>query len=146
MKKNTVRGLLFAGVIMVLCLCTSLASAEVGIKWYKYAEGIDKARIEGKKIYINFYADWCYYCKVMEKTSFKDSSVISYLNDNFIAIRVDTVKEKKLANDYKIQGLPASWFLESNGGEIGLKPGYLEPGVLLENLKFVYDEKYKPKK
>ncbi len=146
MKKNTLRGFLFVGVIITLCLSASLASAEVGIKWYKYSEGMEQARTEGKKIYINFHADWCYYCKVMKKTTFKDSSVISYLNDNYIAIRVDTVKEKKLANDYKIQGLPANWFLESNGDKIGLKAGYLKPDVLLQNLKFVYDEKYKSKK
>ena len=123
----------------------SSAAAE-GINWYKYDAGMAKASTDGKKIYINFHADWCYYCKVMEKTTFKDATVAEYLNKNFIPIRVDTVKEKKLARDYNIRGLPANWFLEPGGEKIGLKPGYLKPNQLLENLKFVYDEKYKTQK
>lgn len=133
-------------LLFVLGGFLSSATAETGIRWYKYSEGMETASAGDKKIFINFHADWCYYCKQMEKTTFKDSSVISYLNDNYIAIRVDTEKEKKLAAEYRIQGLPSSWFLEPDGKRIGMKAGYLKAKALLQNLKFVYEEKYKSKK
>ncbi len=133
-------------ILLVFIACISNSATAEDIKWYKHSEGIAKASAEGKKIYINFHADWCYYCKVMKKTTFKDASVAEYLNKNFIAIRVDTEKEKKLARDYNIRGLPANWFLEPNGEKIGLKSGLLKPQQLLQNLKFVYDEKYKSQK
>lgn len=148
MKKNMIKYILLYLVVAltVFGLFTSSASAGAKINWYSYEKGMAKANDEVKKIYINFHADWCYYCKVMEKTTFKDPEVISYLNENFVAITVDTVKEKKRATEYRVQGLPANWFLEADGTKIGMKPGLLRPKELLQNLKFVYDEKYKSKK
>ena len=148
MKKNTIKCIPLYLVIIftALGLFASLASAGDKINWYSYEKGMKKANDEVKKIYINFHADWCYYCKVMKKTTFKDPAVISYLNENFVPIRIDTEKEKKLAREYKVQGLPANWFLEADGAKIGMKPGLLKPKELLQNLKFVYDEKYKSKK
>lgn len=127
-------------------LAVTSAVAADKINWLSYEKGMRKANDEVKKIYINFHADWCYYCKVMEKTTFKDPDVIDYLNKNFVAISVDTVKDKKRARDYKVQGLPSNWFLEADGSKIGAIPGYLKPKELLQKLKFVYDEKYKSKK
>ncbi len=143
---NNIKRILLSFVMLaaIAGLCTT-ATAE-GINWYKYDAGMAKASSEGKKIYINFHADWCYYCKVMKKTTFKDATVAEYLNKNFISIRVDTEKEKKLAREFNIRGLPANWFLEPNGEKIGLKSGYLKPNQLLQNLKFIYDEKYKTQK
>jgi thioredoxin-related protein len=148
MGKNMMKPILpcLGVVLTALMLFTASASAGDAIKWHSYESGIKKANDEVRKIYINFHADWCYYCKQMEKITFKDPAVISYLNENFVAIRVDTEKEKKIARDYRVQGLPASWFLEADGSKIGMKPGFLRPKELLQNLKFVYDEKYKSKK
>ncbi len=143
---NNIKLILIPFVLFAVIAILSTAATAEGINWYKYDAGMAKASSEGKKIYINFHADWCYYCKVMEKTTFKDATVAKYLNKNYIPIRVDTEKEKKLAREFNIRGLPANWFLEPNGEKIGQKSGYLKPNQLLQNLKFIYDEKYKPKK
>ena len=113
-----------------------------GIKWNGYKEGMALARENGKKIYINFHASWCGYCVKMEKTTFKDDTVIRYLNTNFIPIRVDADKEKKVANDYGVRGLPANWFVENSGKRIGNQPGYLDAKQLLKLLKFVSSGEY----
>lgn len=145
MKRKTL--IFFLLTTLLLTSATAMAGNNTGpINWMKYPDGIAKAKAEGKKIYINFHADWCYYCKVMEKTTFKDKKVADYLNDNFITIRVDTEKEKKLAREYRIQGLPSNWFLEPDGKRISMRPGYLNPNQLLDNLRFIYEEKYKANK
>ncbi len=104
------------------------------IKWYSYDEGIANGHSEGKRIYINFYADWCVYCKVMEKETFSNSAVISYLNKYFISIKVDTEKETKISYKYSVSALPDNWFLFKNGDPIGRRKGYIEPDTFMKIL------------
>lgn len=119
------------------------AASSGGIKWYKHQEGMALAKREGKKVYINFHADWCFYCTKMEKETFKKSSVIAYLNDNFISISVDTDRERKVTERYNVRGLPDSWFFDENGKKLGSRPGYLPPKMFLKMLEMVHTEGYK---
>ena len=112
------------------------------IKWFHYEEGVSRAKNYGKKVFVNFYADWCAYCKQMERTTFEDKRVIAYLNDNFIPVRVDSDKKPKRAAEFGVRGLPVSWFLTETGERIGNQPGYLPADTLLPLLKFIHTDAY----
>ena len=101
-------------------------SAEA-IKWYPYNEGIALAKSEKKNVFLHFYADWCYYCKMMTNKTFKNSPVITFLNSNFVAIRINSDKNSKLASKYGVRGLPTTWFLNADGTKFGPIPGYIPP-------------------
>jgi thioredoxin-related protein len=73
----------------------------------------------------------------MAKDTFQDPSVVSYLNEKFIAIRVDFDKENEIASRYGVRGLPSTWFLTQTGERIGNVPGYIPPKSLLLMLKEV---------
>lgn len=107
------------------------------IQWFPYEEGLSRAKNFGKKVFLNFYADWCRYCKQMDRTTFEDKRVIAYLNENFIAVRVNSDKKPKRAAEFGVQGLPVSWFLTEAGERIGNQPGYLPAETLLPLLKFI---------
>lgn len=113
------------------------------IKWFSYDTGKAAAKKEGKKIFLHFRADWCSYCRLMSKETFKDPAVIAYLNANYIPITVNSDKETGLAQKYKVQGLPLNWFLEENGEKIGNRPGYISPSDLISFLKFIHTNSYK---
>jgi thioredoxin-related protein len=119
------------------------AMAANAITWYGYDKGLSLAKEKKKKIYINFHADWCGYCRKMEKETFVDSKVISFLNDNFISVRINSDKEPKLSQKFNVRGLPANFFLTDQGEPIGNQPGYLDVKNFLNVLNFVKDEKYK---
>ncbi len=121
----------------------STAFSSSKIDWVPYEEGIEIGKERNKKIFINFYADWCRYCVKMEKNTFTNKSVISYLNENFISIRINSDKQQRLARKYQVRGLPVQWFINSEGKPIGSQPGYLEPKLLLNILKFVNTNSYK---
>jgi thioredoxin-related protein len=108
------------------------------INWYTYSEGLTLGKSEKKIVFLHFYADWCRYCKKMTQETFMDSSVIAYLNANFVSIRVNSDKEKKLASDYGVRGLPTTWFLKENGEKVGPIPGYISPDKLLLMLKKIH--------
>lgn len=131
---------------LILALFTALpahAATSAGIAWKSYSEGVALAKETGKKIYVNFHADWCTYCVKMGKETFVDKKVIAFLNDEFVAISVDTEKESDVASKYKVRGLPTHLFLESDGSSIGAQPGFLDAKQFVKLLKFIQDEKYK---
>lgn len=59
------------------------------IKWMSFEEAIKKNETNSKKIFIDVYTDWCGWCKKMDQTTFQDSTVISYMNENFYAVKLD---------------------------------------------------------
>ena len=126
--------LVFATLTLLLPINTMSSDS---IKWYSYQEGMVAGRIAGKKVFLHFYANWCGYCRKMAKETFQDSSVVSYLNENFISIRVDFDKEGDIASQYGVRGLPSTWFLTQTGEIIGNVPGYIPPQALLSMLKKV---------
>jgi thioredoxin-related protein len=125
-------------LLILFCLSTWLPNSTVaagGIKWYAYNEGMALGENEEKSAFLPFYADWCYYCKKMAKETLQDPSVVSLLNENFIAIKVDVEKERKITSSYGVKGLPTTWILEEKGDKIGPMLGYIPPGKFILMLK-----------
>jgi len=59
------------------------------INWITFEQLEDSLAIKPKKVFINFYADWCAYCKKMEEAAFKNNEVIAALNNNFYAVKMN---------------------------------------------------------
>ncbi|MEM8928298.1 MAG: thioredoxin domain-containing protein, partial [Bacteroidota bacterium] len=51
------------------------AQQENTVNWIGFEQLEDSLNIKPKKVFINFYADWCAYCKKMDKAAFKDPKV-----------------------------------------------------------------------
>jgi thioredoxin-related protein len=124
----------FVGVAIALS-STSIASET--INWYAYAEGLALGKIEKKRVFLHFYADWCGYCVKMAKDTFQDATVVAYLNENFIPIRVNVDIEQETAGKYAVVGLPYTMFLTEMGEPIVGFPGYVPAGTLIPMLKEV---------
>jgi thioredoxin-related protein len=125
-------------ITLFLTICYfSIVHASDGIKWHSYEEGKVLARIEEKKVFLHFYADWCAFCAKMNKETFRDATVVSYLKNNFISVRVDIDKERPTTEKYDVRGVPANWFLTETGQPIINIPGYIAPDALLSLLKEV---------
>lgn len=120
------------------------------IKWMSFNEGMKEAKISGKPVMIDFYADWCVWCKIMDAKTFSQKEVITKINDSVVAIRIHTDREENIVFDNRtfssselmqamgIAGLPTLVFLNSDGSFIDKIPGYTETSAmlsLLDNLK-----------
>ncbi|MDY0375031.1 MAG: thioredoxin family protein [Desulfobacterium sp.] len=139
MKKKiltTLLALVFAAILLPLT-----ASAKE-INWQKYDKGMAMAGEQNKKIFIYFHAEWCSYCSKMERTTFNQSSIIDYINKNFIAIKVDSDREQEVAKKYYIRGLPALWFLKADHTKITTLPGYVDAKTFDSILRFINTESY----
>jgi thioredoxin-related protein len=69
------------------------------IKWLTVEEVLEKAKTEKKKIFIDVYTDWCGWCKEMDKNTFTDETIVSYLNQNFLCVKFNA--EQKTDITYK---------------------------------------------
>ncbi|MFZ2041434.1 MAG: thioredoxin fold domain-containing protein, partial [Desulfobacterales bacterium] len=105
--------------------------------------GVALGKDQNKKVFVNFFADWCTYCKQMDNETFNDSAVGAYLNKNFIAVKVDADRETQLASEYHVQGLPASTFIAEDGALIGSQPGFIAPDQMMPLLHYIYSDSYK---
>ena len=59
------------------------------IKWYTWEEAIQANKTVKKKFIIDLYTDWCGWCKVMDKKTFTQSEIASYINEHFYPIKFD---------------------------------------------------------
>lgn len=112
------------------------------IKWHTYEEGVRIGKTEGKKIYLFFQAEWCSYCKKMEKETFQKPLVASYLDENFISVKVDLDRERKVASQFYVSGVPTSAFLSKTGEMISNLPGFVPPNAFLPVLRYISTDAY----
>ena len=103
---------------------------EVNLEGYvQFAKGdnleaaIVRAKAEKKPIFLDFYADWCAPCKVLEESVFRDEDVAEYMNKNVINVRINIEKGQgaSLKEQMYVRVLPTLLFLDPNGDEIARK-------------------------
>lgn len=128
--------------LLVVGQASLAAAGTAGIKWLSYDQGMAQGKSQQKKVFINFYATWCSFCRMMDTKTFTDAAVIAYLNDNFITVKVDVDQEREVAAQYNIRPLPDMWFISEKGEAIGNKPGYVGAEEMLAVLKFIQTDSY----
>ncbi|MBN1621277.1 MAG: thioredoxin family protein [Endomicrobiales bacterium] len=154
MKKTliVVYSLLFIAAVMFAASCTNKLSdsntakngdtvssksenKETGIDWqYNFDKGLTEAKEANKLIMVSFYADWCGWCKRMDKTTYRDKEVVD-LSSQFVCVKVNTDKDRTTPADYGVRGLPTVVFLSSEGKLLKTVVGYRSSGYLLDEMK-----------
>lgn len=80
-----------------------------------------KAKQLGKRIMIDFYADWCASCKVMERTVLQKSAINHALND-FYLLKIDITAVNTATHDllkyFNVVAPPTYIFYDNQGNEV----------------------------
>jgi len=94
------------------------------IEWEtSLAKGLKKAAKTGKPVMIDFYADWCSWCRKLDEDTWPDARVQGATAD-FICVKVNVDKDVESARKYDANSLPTIVFLDSAGEEIHRVEGY----------------------
>ena len=110
---------------------------ETKLDWAKsWDSAVKRAREEDKAILVDFYADWCIWCKKLDGTTLSDRAVAAFLSEKTIPLRLDVDHEgRELSNRYRVNGLPTVLVLNADGSERGRIGGYLPPEPFLARMQ-----------
>ncbi len=129
---------LFLSVMQTACADT----AETKIRWMGYDAAREQQPPVDKKLFIYFSSVNCGYCRKMEKEVFSRDDIADYINANYTPVQVDIDRNRKLAMQFGVQGVPDLRFLTPQGEAIARWPGYTEAKHLLAMLKYVDTDSY----
>ncbi len=99
------RALLFL-FFFILLSCTQRAVWEDSIPWERdYKVALNKAREEGKPVFIYFSARWCSWCREYEKI-LSQEKISEYISRNFVPLLLFVEEERKLFREFGGRGTP----------------------------------------
>ncbi|WP_159815154.1 protein-disulfide reductase DsbD [Pseudomonas sp. 18058] len=81
---------------------------------------LDAAKAKGQWVLLDYYADWCVSCKVMEKQVFGKDKVMQALSDVRLLrldVTADNAASRELLSRYKVPGPPSFVWIGSDGEE-----------------------------
>jgi len=131
------------------------------VNWMTMEQALTAQKTNPKKILIDFYADWCGPCKLMDKQTYSHPIISKYINENFYAVKFNAegnqtvnfydrvftnpdyatkAKSKNAMHQFakfmNVNGYPALVFLDENAQPITNLMGFfsakeLEPYITL---------------
>ncbi|MFJ2429067.1 protein-disulfide reductase DsbD [Pseudomonas sp. NPDC088429] len=81
---------------------------------------LDAAKAKGQWVLLDYYADWCVSCKVMEKQVFGKDKVMQALSDVRLLrldVTADNAASRELLSRYKVPGPPSFVWIGTDGEE-----------------------------
>jgi thioredoxin-related protein len=130
--------LLLLALIVGLAATTPVAAAPPASDgWLEdLATARARAKAESKPILVDLWADWCTWCKRLEKDVFSTPAFRQYTN-GFVLLRVDTedgAEGSRLMEDYEVETLPTTLILTHDLIKMGELQGYLPAAPYVQSL------------
>ena len=107
----------------------------------EYFEGsIAELKAEAKKskkpFFVDFYTDWCGYCKKMDASTFRDPEVLKFVENNFLAYKLNAEKGEGPAftRQNTVTGYPTIKVFNSKGDVVGTIRGFVDGQRFLAEL------------
>ena len=106
--------LLFIYVFLMLPVFAQTNFQELSLE-----KALEKAKGEGKMVFIDCYTSWCGPCKIMAKGILLLKEVGDFLNERFVCVKYDMEKGegKELSKQFKIRAYPTFLLLNPEGKE-----------------------------
>lgn len=118
--------------------CTTQANQpneKTSIVWLTdYQVALEKAKDENKPILVDFYTDWCGWCKKMDQSTYQDEKIIN-LSQKFIMVKIDGDKHSDLVKNFNISGYPSTAFVGPDGKHLSTAVGYQKTSSMAAKMK-----------
>ena len=124
-------------LMTVMAVAVAACQQHASKTWFK--GDLEAARAEAERrdtvVMIEFYTDWCNWCRRLEADTFSVPAVRSEL-EQIVSLRRDAEKEgAELAARFGVDSYPTMIFLDPAGNEMDRVIGYLPPDPFLERIE-----------
>lgn len=155
-------------IFLFLMLAVGLAGTAQEIQWMTMNEALAAQKKAPKKIIMDVYTTWCGPCKLLDKNTFGNAQVATFINKNFYPVKFNAEGTEEVtyqdftytnpnyqpgrkgrnsqhlfAHALKITVYPNIVFFKENGDLIQSIPGYRTPKQLEIYLKMIANDDYK---
>lgn len=135
------------------------------INWMTWEEAMSLSESEPRKILLDVYTEWCYWCKRMDESTFQDSSIATYINENFYPVKFDAEQKQDIEYQGRVYkyiksgkkgfhelaavllngrlSFPTLVFLDQNHEVIQSIVGYKTPGQFEQIATYFADDHFK---
>lgn len=130
------------------------AEGKQSVEWLKFEQAVAKSKAEEQLLVIDFYTDWCHWCKVMDKETYSNADVVEFSKGKIVFAKINAESSDKLkyqnatydgremAMMFGVKGYPSTSFMTEKGELITTISGYIQPEQFINILKFISGKYY----
>lgn len=131
-------------LITLLALFSFIHAAQIDefaaeVKYLRsYDMAIKTAKEQNKIVMLVVVADYCPWCKKLERKTLKDSAVMTKTKESFVGIVIDKYKDKgKYPQEFSAPLIPAVFFINPKDGKsLQETVAYMKPDEFMENMDY----------
>lgn len=138
------KALLF--LVLNLTVSFSVFASESTIPFHEgnFASLKHRAQTEGKLAIIEFYTDRCGVCIRLERQTFSNGDLASFLSKKYVPFRIDGLsimdEGVELAQKYQIRAYPTLVVIDAKGNLVKTLEGFFTPNILIAELQDPYHD------
>lgn len=104
-------------MLAILCFFpfTAVRADAQQIRWTRSPlAAVDSAQQSGKMLLVSVGAEWCHYCKKMDKEVWPDHSLVHVTQENYVPLKLNDEQHKELVQALQIQSCPTTLVFTSD--------------------------------
>jgi thiol:disulfide interchange protein len=126
-----------------LTAAAAVLALGAGLAPFRSPSSLDLARraaaARQSVVVVDFYTDWCGWCRVSEQVVYPDPAVRREL-DRTVFLRLDAEGEgADEARRYRVDGFPTIVFVDAGGDEVGRIRGFVPAPQFAERARAILD-------
>ncbi|MEQ8415442.1 MAG: thioredoxin domain-containing protein [Imperialibacter sp.] len=128
-------GLLSVAILAIVATAATPAEP-TATEWTSIDQLAEKLKKEPRPVIVEMYANWCGWCKKMDKTTFTDPEVVSLLNESVYVVKINgettdkftflgkETSGREMVKALGIQGYPTFILVDNDQDRLEIVSGY----------------------